>query len=706
MRNRTLLVRLPVALVGACVLFVYPVITPVWAAPKPVAPKVQTTPAAGVDAAAVASTPAALDPATIRAERGPAVSSGPSPDKRRANPSTRPAVLTAELSRDRFAVAGVSWKQGVGGADPVVQIRLKEAGGWTDWEALDTGDGPDPNSPDAKKAGGRVSSEPIFSSAADAVQVRVDTLDGKTPDGLSVVTVDPGTSPADANLTGSPPASAKSAVTMPGIITRAQWGADESMRNCTATYSPTIKVGFVHHTVGSNSYSPSDSAAIVRGIYAYHVNGNGWCDVGYSFLVDRYGQIFEGRAGGIDKPVIGAHTGGFNYNSFAVSALGTFTSDSPPSPMLNSISSVLGWKLGMYGRNIHGTDVLTSAGGGTSKYAAGTPVSLNVVSGHRDVGLTECPGSVLYAQLPNLRNLAANYRNANYRPDSQMAFQANTSRLWTVGTVHNEDTGLGMAAATSPSLAIIDGGTGYQIAFQANTGKLWTTGTLGIKDLGAAMMPGTSPSVAIVNGGTGYQIAFQADTSRLWTVGALGTRDYGLGMMPGTSPSITAVNDGAGYQIAFQANTSRLWSVGSLGDRDLAWGMKSGTSPSIIGVNAGYQIAFQANTTNLWTAGALGTQDLRWGMMSGTSPSITGVNGGYQIAFQANTSSLWTAGALGTQDLRWGLMSGTSPSIAAVNDRSGYQIAFQANTTNLWTTGTLGTQDLRWGMRRESSPDS
>jgi hypothetical protein len=423
LRNRTLQVRLALALAAAAALFLAPVITPVWAVPKPVAPKIQTTPVSGVDEVALGSSPPAFDARALRGRQGAAASGEQNqqpPELPRVGAATRPAVLTGELRRDRFAVAGLTWQAGAGASEPIVQLRLREGAGWTEWQPLVAVHGPDPDSPDAKRAGSRVASEPLFSSSADAVQVRVDTADGKAPEGLALLTIDPGTSPADANLTGAPAASARAGVNGPGIYTRPQWGADESLRDCTASYSPTIKVGFVHHTVGSNSYSPSDSAAILRGIYAYHVNGNGWCDVGYSFLVDRFGQIFEGRAGGVDKPVIGAHTGGFNSNSFAVSAMGTFTSAGPPAAMLSSISAVLGWKLGLHGRNIHGTDVLVSAGGGTTQYPAGTSVTLNVVSGHRDVGYTECPGSTLHAQLANLRNLAAGYRNANYRRDEDV----------------------------------------------------------------------------------------------------------------------------------------------------------------------------------------------------------------------------------------------------------------------------------------------
>src|SRR6266513_1044157 len=125
---------------------------------------------------------------------------------------------------------------------------------------------------------------------------------------------------------------------MPGIISRAAWGADESWRtyasgcNGQPDYADTVRYSVLHHTDTSNSYNPSDSAAIVRGIYQFHTHTNGWCDIGYNFLVDRYGQVFEGRAGGIGNPVIGAHAGGFNTQSTGVAIIGEFQDAGVPGP--------------------------------------------------------------------------------------------------------------------------------------------------------------------------------------------------------------------------------------------------------------------------------------------------------------------------------------------------------------------------------------
>jgi len=410
-----LLTRLCAVLVVTAGLAVAPVVTPAWAAPQPVKPVTRTTPLVGVDVSALARSPRALDPralASAAADASPGGSTGGAAAvTTRAPDSTRPIVLTDELDLGHFAVAGVVWTSTGSDQDVVVQLRVRERGSWTDWTPLTIEGGPDPATAEARQAGRTIGTEPLASAYGDAVQVRVDAGAGPVPADLRLVTIDPGSSPADAQIAGPTGATAHGATVKPTIVTRAQWGADESLRpaGCTPRYSSTIKAGLVHHTVNTNTYAAGDSAALVRGIYAYHVNGNGWCDVGYNFLVDRFGQRFEGRFGGMDRPVVGAHAGGFNTDTFGVAGIGDFSTATPADPMLTSMASILGWKLGLHGRDPLGKTTVTSAGGPATGYAAGTPVTIGVVSGHRDVDLTECPGATLYARLGVLRTATAGY---------------------------------------------------------------------------------------------------------------------------------------------------------------------------------------------------------------------------------------------------------------------------------------------------------
>ena len=131
----------------------------------------------------------------------------------------------------------------------------------------------------------------------------------------------------------------------PAIVPRSAWGADESIRRNAPGYAPAVRFAIVHHTAGPNDYSPSQAAAIMRGIEIYHVKSNGWNDIGYNFLVDRYGTVYEGRYGGIDRNVIGAHALGFNTGSVGVALIGSFGSSAPPAAALRSLEKLLAWRL-------------------------------------------------------------------------------------------------------------------------------------------------------------------------------------------------------------------------------------------------------------------------------------------------------------------------------------------------------------------------
>ncbi|MGZ6779933.1 MAG: N-acetylmuramoyl-L-alanine amidase, partial [Mycobacterium sp.] len=203
------------------------------------------------------------------------------------------------------------------------------------------------------------------------------------------------------------------AVTPPGqppaVITRAQWGADESMKCPNTVYDDGVRAGIVHHTAGSNDYAPEDSAAIVRSIYAYHTRTLGWCDIAYNALVDKYGQVFEGRAGGMDKPVEGSHTGGFNKDTWGVAMLGNFD-DIPPTPIqLRTVGRLLGWRLGLDHVDPRGTVVLTSAGSSYTHFPKGATPTLPTIFTHRDVGNTDCPGNAAYAAMDQIRDIAARF---------------------------------------------------------------------------------------------------------------------------------------------------------------------------------------------------------------------------------------------------------------------------------------------------------
>jgi uncharacterized protein with LGFP repeats len=224
---------------------------------------------------------------------------------------------------------------------------------------------------------------------------------------LNAVLITPPQAPAD--TTWSPPTAVQAPGQPPNIISRAQWGADESMRCRNNVYDNGIRAAVVHHTAGSNDYSPQDSAEIIRAIYAYHTLTLGWCDIAYNALVDKYGQVFEGHSGGITRPVDGSHTGGFNQNTFGVAMIGDFETVPPTPEQVRSVGRLLGWRLAMDGVIPKGTVQLTSQGGPFTFFPAGATPTLPTIFAHRDTGNTDCPGNAGYAALPELRDIAARF---------------------------------------------------------------------------------------------------------------------------------------------------------------------------------------------------------------------------------------------------------------------------------------------------------
>lgn len=327
-----------------------------------------------------------------------------------ASAAPRPVrVRVTSLRPDRaarattpFSTVGVTWRHDPRVRSLDVAVRVRRRGRWSSWHHLEVDpDAPDTGSADAS-ARLRDGTAPLWVGPSDGVQVRLGVHRGVRPRDVRVELVDPGRSPADAP-SRLLRAAASAGEDRPDIITRAQWGADESLRRGEPTYTGLPKVGFVHHTATANGYSAAEAAAMVRSVYAFHVRSRGWTDIGYNFLVDRFGRVYEGRAGGVDRPVLGTHTGGHNAHTFAVSLLGTYDRTAPPAAALAAVQRVLAWKLGAAYRDPTGTARLTSAGGGTSRFAAGTTNTFAVVSGHRDAGSTACPGSATYARMGDIR---------------------------------------------------------------------------------------------------------------------------------------------------------------------------------------------------------------------------------------------------------------------------------------------------------------
>ncbi|BBZ72539.1 LGFP repeat-containing protein [Mycobacterium paraseoulense] len=226
---------------------------------------------------------------------------------------------------------------------------------------------------------------------------------------ISAILISPPQAPAKKQWT--PPSGVLMPGQAPAIISRAEWGADESLRCGSPQYDNGIRAAVVHHTAGSNDYSPLESAGIVKAIYTYHSKTLGWCDIAYNALVDKYGQVFEGSAGGLTKAVEAFHTGGFNRNTWGVAMIGNFD-DVPPTPIqLRTLGRLLGWRLGLDGVDPKGTVALESAGSHYTTFPAGAVATLPTIFTHRDVGNTDCPGNAAYALMDEVRDVASHFND-------------------------------------------------------------------------------------------------------------------------------------------------------------------------------------------------------------------------------------------------------------------------------------------------------
>ncbi|AKK12056.1 N-acetylmuramoyl-L-alanine amidase [Corynebacterium uterequi] len=219
---------------------------------------------------------------------------------------------------------------------------------------------------------------------------------------IEVVLIDPNTQ------TGGIDQVAKSVTAgMPDVVTRSAWGADPNLRHNPVTYSAPVKAAAVHHTAGSNNYSEAQAPGIVRGIQSYHGKTMGWGDIGYNALVDKYGNIYEGRYGGLDEAVQGAHVGAFNSHTWGISLLGNYMNARPSDEAIEAIGEMLGWRAAISGFDPKGTTQLTASFSFPgSKFGAGQTATFPRISAHRDFHYNSCPGDYLYAKLDTIRDIA------------------------------------------------------------------------------------------------------------------------------------------------------------------------------------------------------------------------------------------------------------------------------------------------------------
>ena len=370
----------------------------------------------------------------------------------------------------RFDLVGFRWR---GRSEPSIRIRTRRDGErWSRWMEVPShsDDAPNVGSPELAR---QSVSAPVWTGRADWVQYR---LKGRTP-GLRLHFVNvTGTTTAferfktsvrrtanNAALALLAPAVARAQGEQPAIVARADWGAADCVPRRAPEYGE-VKVAFVHHTVSTNDYLPEDGPAAVLAICRYHRNSNGWNDIGYNFVVDRYGRIYEGRAGGVDQAVIGAQAQGYNAQSTGIATLGTHSSMPLSAETIASIASIVRWKLPLHAQPTTGDVILTSAGGSSNRYPSGTEVTFQRVSGHRDADSTSCPGEAAYVQLPEIRSRVGDV--AIRRPRTKIAASATPTLVPYEGAVK-----------LSGVLKLIKGDpvAGAAVEIQEFTGGAWAT---------------------------------------------------------------------------------------------------------------------------------------------------------------------------------------------------------------------------------------
>lgn len=424
-----------------------------------------------------------------------------------------------DLARQPATMVGVTWPADVDA--PVVHARgLDAAGSWSGWVLLETAEDPQTGEDAAGTEAGWI-------GVVSALQIRAE-LDGADVTAslvAHVVTTSP--APADVKvpqLTGQTATISQSTqvTTMatasstnpstpvlgpgaPAYVSRAAWGADESRVRGTSG-ADELKAVVIHHTAGSNSYTSSQSAQVVRGILNYHTGALGWADIGYNVLVSKYGQIFEGRSGGLHRNIIGAHAYGFNTGSFGISVMGDYSSTAAPWAARQAVAELVGWKLLSTFQDDVRDESSWTPGTGT-RFTAGRSVSLAKMMGHRDVNLTECPGWSLYSQFDGIRDRAQEQIDRSPK-DHLRAFQA-AGGAPALGTVvrSNHRTGPYWATQLTDGLVLQEdgGATAHATPFGTQWRASWGRPTRGSSQDGERrIQPFQNGTAALEDGRTRF----------------------------------------------------------------------------------------------------------------------------------------------------------------------------------------------------------
>lgn len=598
---------------------------PAGAAPSGAVPANAAT-APGVTHIALTDDGGRLTPAATAGDPSPAATAG-KPSQAAA------AIRTRPLAVDEFVVAGLTWAPGEElSPDADIRMRVREDGHWSEWLTVEPDEASDAAvDADSGSASVRPGTDPFITGGADGVQVVVTGDARALPADLQLSLYSTGgaggpddgveaasSASADALDAGIAAEAGTAAVSPEAmVVTRAGWGltADEeeyTTLHWTPKYYP-LQAAVVHHTAGTNSYAAAESPGIVHAIWNYHAITRGWGDIGYNFLVDKYGQMFEGRRHSLplsgefsvsdDVPtgwsIEAAHAAGYNKGGLGISALGDYTklekfADPDDPDLLTAITHLIAWKF-----NLANVDVVDAAGdpvpsgflspGTSTTYPAGAALPRIFV--HKDVAATDCPGSIANAAVisqifSGVEALYATYPQALDTTPPSVTLSATTAGAVTLSG--SDDSG-----AAPAMFYTTDGPTVFY-------SPDWT-----VSECGAALTGVTNPRSCVVD--TRYTDPFTLDSSA--SVSYLGVDDaantsaqmstnveLGSTIEPNTTPAvtITAPADGTSYDSGATITFSGTASDSEDGD----------LTESIVWTSDGVQIGTGGNVTADLSVGA------------------------------------------------------------------------------------------------------
>jgi hypothetical protein len=379
--------------------------------------------------------------------------------------------------------------------------------------------------------------------------------------------------------TAAPKPSAR-AVSAPRIITRAEWGADESIRTSGRAFAPLRKL-IVHHTASPNN--PSNPPGVVRDMYRYHVVDRGYADLGYNFVIDHRGNIYEGRWArnyapgeihdGEDEDGLGvmaAHAEGVNAGSCGVVLIGDFSSRQPTDAAVNALVQLLAWKASRHQIDPWDAETYTGLFGQVRKFP-------NIV-GHRTVGFTVCPGNGLNGKLDAVRG-SVKALAGSFAPDpidmSKAIRYKNLSPI-TPETPHGNDVRPGAPQTPSTNTTVPSSSSSSAAAAPVAAGAISLGTLLGVRVLSAGgnlttLGKAQKYGSPVQRGNSGTIAISPGPQQSYWTIDAAGNvLAFGgataLGSKSATGDATPAIDlaatrPGTGYWILTTAGG--VWAFGS-----------------------------------------------------------------------------------------------------------------------------------------------